>query len=69
MISRELKEWRTRHKLSQRRAAEIIGISKTSLIKYETDGPVPKYVGWACQGYSNGLKPMGSESSAERLAT
>jgi transcriptional regulator with XRE-family HTH domain len=61
MTGAELKAWRERHKMSLREASEALGCSKTSLMKWEATGGVPRYVALACTAISMGDRPMGSQ--------
>jgi transcriptional regulator with XRE-family HTH domain len=66
MTAPEIRAWRARLGLSQRKAAEAIGISERMYIYYEAgqreDGrrvEIPKTVALACAAVAYGLPPMG----------
>ncbi len=63
MTPEQFKAWRTRMGFSQSRAAEALGISRSSVINYEAgehrgDGrpaPIPKTVELACAAIAAGI--------------
>lgn len=59
MTGKDLKEWRERFKLSQQRAADLIGCSRRAISQWESapDERVPKWLSMAVGAVSFGLPP------------
>lgn len=54
MTGDEFKVWRKRMGLSVARTEKALGLSHTTICKYESlgDKPIPKYIGMACNFYA-----------------
>lgn len=63
MTSEDLKAWRKRLKLSLKQAAEELGCSKTTIIKYERDGEIPRYFALACMAIALDAGPWPVDKS------
>lgn len=72
MYSDQLRKWRrnTRslekktHHMSQREAARLLGIARSTYKKYESRHnyePLPKYIGLACSAITFGMKTFMTE--------
>ena len=48
MTTSQFKEWRKRMRLSQEAAAEALGLSRNTIVRYETDHETPQVVDLAC---------------------
>jgi transcriptional regulator with XRE-family HTH domain len=60
MTAAQFKAWRKALKLSQRAAAEEIGISPRQVWAYEHgEAEIPKPVAWACRGIWHKMAPWG----------
>lgn len=57
MTGKQLKAWRTRHKLSATLAAQMLGVSADTWARWERRAKLPLYVGLACAAISHGLPP------------
>lgn len=62
MNSKELRDWRKQHKLSQAAAARLIGCSRRGLQQWEKGvNPIPKNIALAIAAVQFGLPPYGKK--------
>ena len=58
--------WRSRLGLSKSEAARILGLSRNSVIAYETGRrPLPRHVALACAAVEEGIEPIIAQARIE----
>jgi transcriptional regulator with XRE-family HTH domain len=61
MTGNDLLEWRQRLQMTTRQAADVLGCSRTSYMRWESgQQDIPHYIALACAAIHAGLAPAGT---------
>jgi transcriptional regulator with XRE-family HTH domain len=58
-LPEQFRKWRELHGFTQGEAAERLGVSRRSVVVYESTGPIPKYVALACEALTDETQAAG----------
>lgn len=59
MSAEDFRRWRSTLRLSDAAAAAVLGVSRTTVARYNREG-APRHIGLACTAIAMGLPPWGT---------